>query len=84
MSKTGTVITSFDAPGNDPNGLVFDGTYLWHADSSSDKIYKLSLTGTVLDTLDAPGGWPTGLAFDGVYLWAASQTTGRIYRIAVP
>lgn len=68
----------FDSPGQVPRGLAFDGTHLWHADSSTDKIYKLDLTGQVIQTFDTFGTSPVGLAFDGTNLWLADSSADMV------
>ena len=74
-------IDSFDSPGSSPTGLTFDGTYLWNADDSADKIYKLDLSGTILASFDSPGSSPKGLTFDGYCLWNANYWTNTIYKL---
>ena len=80
----GTVVDSFDSPCMHPNGLAFDGTYLWIADHVY-KIYRITTSGTVVDSFDSPdhpGFYPSGLAFDGTYLWIASrENTDTIFKI---
>ena len=76
----GTILASFDSPGSSPTGLTFDGTYLWNADASANKIYKLDLSGTIIDSFDSPGSSPKGLAFDGTYLWVADDSDDKIYK----
>jgi hypothetical protein len=43
MTMSGLVIQSFDAPGSNPIGLTYDGLYLWLADHSENKIYKMAI-----------------------------------------
>ena len=75
---------SFEAPGISPTGLAFDGTYLWHADSSLTRIYQLDVSGNVITSFQSPGLLPTGLAFDGTYLWSASYYGGgQIYKLTL-
>jgi hypothetical protein len=40
-----TVIDSFASPGSIPTGLAWDGQYLWNADKSDYKIYKIQTYG---------------------------------------
>ncbi len=79
------VIESFDAPGYEPAGLAFDGKYLWVADLSEDKIYKLDISGNVIDSFDTPGNLPRDLAWDGQYLWVAynAEEDSIIYKYDV-
>ena len=76
-----TVVSSFDSPGGYPTGLTFDGTYLWNADWTRDKIYKLDTSGSMVDSFDSPGPTPYGLAFDGTYLWNVDADDNKIYKL---
>ncbi len=41
-----TILNSFPSPGPEPRGLAWDGSFLWCAEYSTGKIYKLDpLTG---------------------------------------
>lgn len=71
----------FDSPGLNPLGLAFDGTYLWNADPTDDKIYKLDTLGNIIDSFDSPGTGPSGLTFDGTYLWHSDYLLNKIYKI---
>jgi len=70
-----------DSPGTNPRGLAWDGEYLWHADDSTDKIYKLNTSGTVISSFSSPGDNPQGLTWDGEYLWHAVLSTDKIYKL---
>ena len=70
-----------DSPESNPLGLAFDGTYLWNADHSDDKIYKLDTSGNIIDSFDSPGAGPSGLTFDGTYLWHADYLLNKIYKL---
>jgi len=39
-----SIVNSFPTPGNVARGLAWDGTYLWCADATDDKVYKLDAT----------------------------------------
>ena len=77
------VVDSFDSPDRTPQGLAFDGTYLWNADYTNQKIYKLDTSGNIIGSFDSPGPYPYGLAFDGTYLWNADSTSlsAKIYKL---
>jgi len=58
-----------------PNGITYDGKYLWVAHSAKQKIYKLNkYTGKILDSIPGPP-CPTltqrydGIEFDGECFW---------------
>jgi sugar lactone lactonase YvrE len=82
------VIESFSAPGNDPEGLAWDGQYIWHVDSGSaydlgceeakPYIYKIDpQSGDATRMFEAPGPGCNAedLAWDGDYLWYVDGAT---------
>ena len=75
--------TSFASPGEGPEGLAFDGKYLWHVDIYENAIYKLDTYANVICTYQSFGTNPIGLTFDGTYLWLADQGTRNIYKIDI-
>ncbi|MBD3402016.1 transglutaminase [candidate division GN15 bacterium] len=71
---------SIPAPFRCPQGLAFDGQYLWNADRHSDMLYKVDPTdGDVLDSLPTPGYVPRGLAWDGTRVWSVDAEEQLIY-----
>jgi len=75
----GRVVRSFDAPGNEPSGLAFDGTCLWNADNQTESLYRIDLSaGIPIVTMNTPGGKSSGLAWDGDYLWSIHNSLEKI------
>ncbi|GAI89875.1 unnamed protein product, partial [marine sediment metagenome] len=73
---------SFGSPGKLPQGLAWDGEYLWNVDSYEKEIYKIdSSNGDVLQTIPCLVDDPTGLAFGNDYLWLADNDDDKIYMI---
>ena len=76
-----------DEAGNDsPEGIWSDGTTMWVADSSDDKIYAYNLSTKArdsskdFDTLDAADNEsPTGIWSDGATMWVADSSDDKIY-----
>lgn len=63
-------IKKIPSPGSSPNGIAFDGKYLWVADSKDSIIYKISTdNGRILEKFNSPIEKPTGLAWDCSNLW---------------
>lgn len=86
IDTAGNILSSFDAPGQSsqgphPQGLAFDGTYLWSVDFLDGKIYKLSKSGAVIGSIPAPSGIASGLAWDGANLWVSEWYTYKIYKL---
>jgi len=73
-----------DTSGASPEGLAWDGTYLWSADENDVRIRKLDpRTGDIISTI-TPDHPPEGLAWDskGPYLWYCDELdTDSIYKL---
>ena len=60
------IISAFPTPGPNPNGLAWDGAYLWVGDAATDSIYKLDpKDGSVILSFPSPTTEPRGLTWDG-------------------
>jgi len=46
MIPDGTQIDKWASPGSNPQGVEWDGTYLWHSDGNASYIYQLKTDGT--------------------------------------
>jgi hypothetical protein len=92
----GTVLDTIPSQGLQPQGLAWDGTYLWNVqddiDDDPERVWQIDrATGDTLmsfpvpDTGSASGESPRGLAWDGQYLWLVSKgpatNTRYIYKI---
>ena len=69
-----------------PQGIWSDGTTMWVADITDDKIYAYDLAtgarvpGNDFDTLKAIGDtWPRGIWSDGTTMWVVGFFDGKIY-----
>lgn len=75
------VIDSFATPYSSPRGLTWDGSHIWLADYSEEKIFKMDPNdGEVLDSVGA-SCYPTGLAWDGSHIWFADVSEEKIFKI---
>jgi len=64
------------SPGPNPQGLAYDGTYVWNLDQTDHVIYQIdpatkSVLGSVPTPTDDPEDFYTGLAWDGESFWVA-------------
>ncbi|KPL00063.1 MAG: hypothetical protein AMJ91_05470 [candidate division Zixibacteria bacterium SM23_73_3] len=82
-----TILNSFSSPGPEPRGLAWDGTFLWCAEYSSGRIYKLDpLTGDKQGSFSFPlqsdfGGITWGSdgqiwVANGSYIYEIDPTSG--------
>jgi len=78
----GDTLMSIPTPGECPQGLTFDGEYLWNIDRKSDMIYRVDpQSGHVDDSLVTPGFVPRGLTWDGKRLWCIDAEEELIYAV---
>lgn len=61
-------------------GLAWDGSYLWHTDAQSKKLYCLDTNGVVKHTFITPLKEATGLSFDGTCLWIGDNYSNKLYK----
>lgn len=79
---TVNVVSSFAGPDIYPNGLAWDGTYLWLNGGGNDAFYMIDPSdGTVLDqfTPSEPSSNANGATFDGTHLWGSYWDDQDIY-----
>ena len=63
--------------GGIPEGMLFDGTYLWVVDYYDNTVIKLQPDdGTILGTFSTMGVEPQFLAFDGENIWVTHYGQG--------
>lgn len=75
------IIASIQAPASGPVGLAYDGRFLWNADYSTSKIYRVDPeTGEHDVELICPGNL-SGLTWDGRSLWQSLHDGGALRRI---
>ena len=82
MTTTGSVISSFRAPGSFVGDLDWVGGYLWFCDwpSSGGGLYRITTTGSVVESYVPPPGptvRTTGVCWDGNYLWFLNYEGSR-------
>ncbi len=84
FGRVGTQVRGFPSPGDKPEGLAFDGRYLWCNNFTDGSLYKIDpQDGSVVAHYQG-GGLPTspeGLAWDGEHLWSCHWHTGIIFKL---
>ena len=76
-----TILDTYDAPGQGPAGLAWDGRFLWNADYSGGKIYRIDPATVEADVVLVCPGNLSGLAWDGRSLWQSLYDGGTLRRI---
>ena len=76
------IVSELSAPGPEARGLAWDGDYLWCADASTDKIYKLDpQDGSVVSSIN----FALDINFGGItwspdgYLWVSDFRSNQSY-----
>lgn len=69
IDGSGTILSQFVPPNNQPWDICLQGSDLWIADYWGDMLYKVTQTGTVLESHASQIADPAGIVFDGTYLW---------------
>jgi len=74
-ASTATVVKSFPSSFPSPDGLAWDGAFLWATDCSFDRIDKIDpVTGSVVSNIVVTGINSDELLFDGTSLWISDHT----------
>lgn len=67
-----------------PNGVTFDGTYLWVSDVGGGPtpatIYQIDYSGNIQTSWSPPASAPTGITWDGTYLWISDSGNNEVYK----
>lgn len=84
LTSSGTIITQFASPNNQPWDICKENDNLWIADYYANMIYKTDTLGNLLESHPSVGANPSGITFDGQYLWycdGALQAQSTLYKI---
>lgn len=82
FATPGDTVRSIPLTTHHPQGLTFDGTYLWLADHLTDYLYQIDpANGEVHDSIPTPGYHTRGLTFDGTWLWCVDPEEEAIFAI---
>jgi len=85
IETDGVLDTTFFFPEWDcPEGLAFDGEFIWLAELCEHRIYKLNVDDlTPVCYFESPDYWPIGLTFDTNYLWLTTQFEQSFHKIDI-
>ena len=84
LSATGTILSQFTPPANQPWDICKQGSDLWIADYYAHMLYKVTTTGSILESHPSAGQNPSGVVYDGTYLWYCDGALGAgstLYKI---
>jgi streptogramin lyase len=75
------VVTVFQAPGPQPNGMQAIAAGLWILDQLTNEVHLVDYDGSVLHTLATASDRGSGITDDGDTLWLASTYSRELLRI---
>ena len=74
-------LTAFTGPSN-PEGIVFDGQYIWVAnDSAANSVTKIDAKSQTIVATYPVGRAPDAVAFDGTYIWVANSNSANVWKL---
>lgn len=76
VNASGTVISQFTPPADQPWDICKQGNDLWIADYNSNFLYKVTTSGTVIESHATANTKPSGVVYDGTYLWYCDGELG--------
>lgn len=76
-------VSSFPVNDTWPDGIAWDGLFLWCSGYNSQYVHKYSTEGLIIDSIPNPGGahYGGGMTFDGTSLWFLSEQENIIYKV---
>jgi len=81
-SNTAQVISMVSNRGFSIDGVCYDGEFLWTVDSTTSKIYKISLSGELINQYKAPDKYPCSICYYNQTFWIGDRS-GKIFRIEI-
>jgi DNA-binding beta-propeller fold protein YncE len=84
IAENGTVLKVIPLPSANPEGITFDGRYIWVANdgANQDSVSKFDIS-----TMTLIGTYPVGLdpdavGFDGTSIWVANTDSNSVWRLS--
>jgi DNA-binding beta-propeller fold protein YncE len=81
VGEGGNLVTTISVPGTNPEGIVFDGEYMWVANNGNNSntvsqfdAANMSRVGTY-----SVGHSPDGVAFDGNNIWVTNSYSNNVW-----
>jgi glutamine cyclotransferase len=85
LADTGDPVASFPSSFPSPDGLAWDGAFLWATDCSYSRIDKVDpATGAVVGSIDVAGVSSDELAWDGTAMWVSDHTKTEMPSMPAP
>ncbi|HUU56583.1 MAG TPA: hypothetical protein VMW93_04510 [bacterium] len=84
ITTSGSVVSSFPAPGSSVYGVSWDAPYLWVCEGSySGAIYQVTTSGSIIRSIPRNGHQPYDVAWDGRYVWYTNYSPNWVYAMTI-
>ncbi len=81
-SQTAQVLSVVSNTGFSIDGVCFDGEFIWTVDSTTSKIYKISIDGSLINQYKSPDKYPCSICYYDNTFWIGDKS-GKIFRIRI-
>jgi DNA-binding beta-propeller fold protein YncE len=83
VNAAGNVINTIPLPSANPEGIVFDGQYVWVANNGvgANSVTKFDAASQTQLATYPVGLNPDGVAFDGTYIWVTNSYNNNVWTI---
>ena len=81
VGEGGNLISTISLPGANPEGIVFDGEYMWVANNgnNTNTVSKFDAASMTLVGSYPVGHAPDGVAFDGANIWVTNSESNNVW-----
>ncbi len=83
VGENGIVLKTIPLPGAAPEGIMFDGRYIWTANNGAgaNSVTKIDATTMTIVNTYSVGLAPDGVAFDGTNVWVTNSLDNNVWKI---
>jgi DNA-binding beta-propeller fold protein YncE len=83
VNSDGLVLKTIPLPSANPEGIIFDGEYIWVANNGvgANSVTKFNAVSQTLLATYPVGLNPDGLAFDGNFIWVTNSYNNNVWKI---
>ncbi len=83
VTRGGNPVKTIPLPGANPEGILFDGKYIWVANNGvgANSVSKFDVVSQTLIATYPVGLNPDGVAFDGVSIWVTNSYNNDVWKI---
>lgn len=87
VAGNGTLVKTINLPANaDPEGILFDGLYIWVANNGVGSSYSNTVSKYDPATMRLIANYqvglsPDGIAFDGTYIWVTNSYNNNVVKL---